>query len=188
VKRLSKQLLTGLVLSAVAVLGVTADLKIGVVNYERLMAESPQAKVASEALQREFGTKQKEITNLQASLKAKEERLAKDGATMTAEQKSRAEKDLRDGSRDYQARATEFQDDVTARQNEETSRLQAELVSAVQNYAAIQKFDLVLASGVIFASTQMDITSAVLAILPTTGSARAAAPAAKAPAAAPAGK
>jgi outer membrane protein len=181
------QLVSGLMLSAVAALGVSnmgaaAELKIGVVNYERLMAESPQAKAASEALQREFGAKQKEITSMQTSLKAKEERLTKDGATMTAEQRSKAEKELRDGTRDYQARATEFQDDVTARQNEETSRLQAELVGAVQAYAAAQKFDLVLASGVIFASNALDITGVVLGSLPAAG-AKPAAPAAKAPAA-----
>jgi len=35
---------------------------------------------------------------LQTSLKAKEDKLAKDGATMTADQRSKAEKELRDGT------------------------------------------------------------------------------------------
>jgi outer membrane protein len=143
-----------------------ADIKIGVVNYNRLMQESPQAKAALEALRTEFAAKQREITNMQAALKAKEDRLTKDGPTMSADQRSKAEKELRDGSRDYQAKATEFQDDVTARQNEETSRLQTELLGIVQNYAATQKFDLVLAEGVIFASNTLDITAAVLATIP----------------------
>jgi outer membrane protein len=98
---------------------------------------------------------------------------------MSADQRSKAEKELRDGSRDYQAKATEFQDDVTARQNEETSRLQTELLGIVQNYAATQKFDLVLAEGVIFASNTLDITAAVLATIPAV---KAAPAASKAPA------
>jgi outer membrane protein len=159
-----------------------AELKIGVVNFQRLMQESPQAKAALGALQTEFSAKQRELTALQASLKAKEERLAKDGPTMTADQRSKAEKDLRDSSRDYQVKATGYQDDVTARQNEETSRLQAELATFVNNYASLQKFDLVLFDGVIYATPTLDITSNVLASIPNV----AAAPAARAPAAVPA--
>jgi outer membrane protein len=151
-----------------------ADMKVGVVNYNRLMQESPQAKAALDALRNEFAAKQREITNMQATLKAKEERLTKDGPTMSVDQRSKAEKELRDGSRDYQAKATEFQDDVTARQNEETSRLQTELLGIVQNYAAAQKFDLILAEGVIYASSSLDITSAVLATMPPAKAAAAA--------------
>lgn len=168
-------------LTTLAVLGASlasaADMKIGVVNFQRLMQESPQAKAALAALQSEFAAKARELGTLQASLKAKEDKLAKDGPTMTADQKSKAEKELRDGSRDYQAKATEYQDDVTARQNEETSRLQGELLTIVNNYASLQKFDLVLADGVIYATNALDITGAILASIPNTPAAPAKAPA-----------
>ena len=48
---------------------------------------------------------------------------------------------------------TEFQDDFNGRQNEELSKLQKALVEEVQAYALAQKFDLVLADGVIFAQS-----------------------------------
>jgi outer membrane protein len=171
-------------LVAGAVEAQAAEAKIGVVNYSRLLQESPHAKAAQEALRNEFAGKQREIQTLQASLKAKEDKLAKDGATMTADQRTKAEKELRDGNRDYQAKATEYQEDINARQNEELSKLQAELVGVVQQYAAAQKFDLVLADGVIYANSALDITAAVLATLPSV----AAKPAASAPPKAPAGK
>jgi hypothetical protein len=44
----------------------------------------------------------------------------------------------------------------------------------VQNYAAAQKFDLILAEGVIYASSSLDITSAVLATMPPAKAAAAA--------------
>jgi outer membrane protein len=180
-KRLSGLAIAGLLLSSVVGTALAADLKIGVVVFDRLMSESPQYKAASESLNREFGGKQRELASLQASLKAKEEKLTKDRATMSADQISKAEKELRDGSRDFQSRTTEFQDDVTARQNEENTRIQSELVAAVQSYAAIQRFDLVLASGVIYNNSTLDITGAVLATL---SAGKAPAPAAsKAPAA-----
>ena len=58
----------------------------------------------------------------QAALKAKEESLQKDGATMTREQRTKVEKDLRDGNRELQQKVQEYQDDFNARQNEELSQ------------------------------------------------------------------
>lgn len=159
------------VLASLAVAAATAaspawaEIKIGVVQYARLMQESPQAKAAQEALRNEFAPKQKELQAAQAALKAKEEQLQKDGATMTLDQRNKAEKDLRDGSREYQQKAQEAQDDFNARQNEELSKLQKALVEEVQNYAQSEKFDLVLADGVIFANPSLDITPQVLAAL-----------------------
>lgn len=144
-----------------------AESKIGVVNFSRLLQESPQGKAATDLLRKEAEAKQGELASLQSALKAKEDRLTKDGATMTADQRTRAEKELRDGSRDLQTKTTEFQDDFNARQNELSNRVQTELLTVVQNYAAAQKFDLVLAEGsIVYATNAMDITSAVLATIP----------------------
>src|ERR1700722_19520883 len=103
---------------------VWAELKIGVVQYARLMQESPQAKAAQEALRGEFAGKQKELQTQQAALKAKEESLQKDGATMSVDQRSKLERELRDGNRELSQRVTAYQDEFNARQNEELSRLQ----------------------------------------------------------------
>lgn len=159
---------TGIVAMGLA-LPALAELKIGVVDYNKLMKESPQAKVAQETLQREFSTKQKEIQSLQAALKAKEEKLQKDGATMSADEQNKAKKELADGSREYQQRVANYQEDLNTRQNEELSRLQGALVEEVQTYAQAQKFDLVLAEGVIYAAPTLDITSVVLAALQARG-------------------
>ena len=187
-KRLSMSVVAGLLLSMVGAVGAAAELKIGVVSLERLMTDSPQAKAASEALNREFTAKSRDLSNLQASLKAKEEKLTKDRATMSADQISKTEKELRDGNRDLQSKSTELQDDYTARQQEESSKLQESLGAAIQVFAAAQKYDLVLYSGIAYANSALDMTSAVLATLPAVAAAPAkpavapVAPAAKAPA------
>jgi outer membrane protein len=167
-----------------------AENKIAVVSFSRLVQQSPQGKAASETLQKEASAKQAELAGIEASLKAKEARLTKDGSTMTADQRSKAEKDLRDGNRELQAKTTEFQDDLTARQNELLQRVQADLGQQVQAYAAAQKFDLVLMEGsIVYASSAMDITEAVLAAMPkTAASAPSAAPAPAKPLALPPAK
>jgi len=161
--------MSGLLVAAAAAGPAWADLKIGVVQYSRLMQESPQAKAAQDALRGEFAGKQKELQTQQAALKAKEEQLQKDGATMTLEQRNKMEKDLRDGNRELQQKYQEYQDDFNARQNEELSKLQKALVEEVQTFAQGEKFDLVLADGVIFTTPSLDITPQVLAALQAHG-------------------
>ncbi|HZO24149.1 MAG TPA: OmpH family outer membrane protein [Steroidobacteraceae bacterium] len=162
----------------------TADLKIAVVDFGRLLEDSPQYKVAQESLRTEFTPRQRELQNQQNSLKAKEDKLQKDGATMTPDQRATVEKELRDSYRELQRKQSEVQDDLTARRNEEMSRLQKTVIEQVRTYAKSQNFDLVLADGVIYTTPTIDITSQVLQTLQShTGSTK---PAATAPAPAPA--
>jgi len=161
-----------------------ADLKIGVVDYGKLMEASPQAKTVVDAIRTEFTPRQHDLQTEQQSLKTKEDRLQKDGATMTEDQRQRTEKELRDSYRDLSRKQQEVQDDFNARRNEEMSRLQKILIEEVRVYAKAQNFDLVIADGVIYSTPTLDITPAILTALQSH------APAAKtsAPATAPAAK
>jgi outer membrane protein len=164
-----------------------AELKIGVVDYGRLYEESPQAKSAMDAIRTEFTPRQRDLQNQQATLKTKEDKLQKDGATMSEDQRARAEKDLRDSYRELQRKQQEAQDDFNARRNEEMSRLQRTLIEQVRVYGKAQNFDLIVADGVIYATPALDITPQILAALKSTpaGAAKPAA-ATQAPAPAPA--
>jgi outer membrane protein len=160
-----------------------AEIKIAVVDYGKLMEESPQAKAVSDALKNEFTPRQRDLQAQQASVKSKEEHLQKDAATMTQDQRARADKELRDGARDFARKQSELQDDFNARKNEEMSRLQRILIEEVRTYAKAQGFDLVVADGVIYSTPSLDITPAILTALqarPVHASASAAAPSAPA--------
>ncbi len=162
-----------------------AEPKIGVVDFQRLAIESPQGKAVMEAMRAEFAPRERTLQAQGQAVKAKEEKLQKDGATMTEDQRARAEKDLRDGARDFERAKGEFQDDMNARRNEELSRLQRTIVEEVRNYGKAQGYDLILAQeGVIYNASAADITPAVLTALQARGgtSTSSAKPAAPAPA------
>ena len=164
----------------------TAEIKIGVVNTARLMAEAPQAKLAIEGIRTEFAPREREIQTTAAALKAREDKLTKDAATMTEVQRASAEKELRDGYRDLQRKQSEVQDDFNARRNEEMSKLNRTLAEEVQAFAKAQGFDLILTDGVIYATNALDVTGPVLTALQarrTGGAAAAPAPAPAKPAA-----
>ncbi len=179
-KSIVKSGLSGTVLAlalAAAAPAAWADIKIGYVDYGRLGEESPQAKAALEAIRNEFNPRQRDLQNQQQALKAKQDKLEKDGATMTQDQRGRAEKDLRDGARELARKQGEVQDDFNARRNEEMSRLQRTLIEEVRTYAKAQNFDLIIADGVIYSTPALDITPAILSALQAKGPKPAAAPA-----------
>ena len=169
---------------ALAALPAWADPKIGVVDPQRLLEESPQGKAMLDAMRTEFAPRERTLQAQQQALKAKQDKLQKDGATMTDEQRNRAEKELRDGARDFERARSEFQDDISARRNEEMSRLQKTLGEEVRTYAKAQSFDVVLSTeGVVYAAPAYDVTPAILTALQARN---AAAPATAPPAAKPA--
>jgi outer membrane protein len=139
-----------------------AELKIGWVNYTRLMSESPQAKDVAAALNAEFSPRKREYDREGQALKTREDKYQRDGATLTDDQRMREEQSLRDAERDFQRKQTELQDDFNARRNEELTKLQRTLVEEVQKYAKAENYDLVLAEGVIYATNAIDITPAIL--------------------------
>jgi outer membrane protein len=166
----------------VAAQQASAENKIGVVNFQKLLEDAPQTKTAMAALETEFSPRRRDLLTMQNELKARDEKLQREGAVMAEADRSKAEKSLRDEQREFSRKAGEFQDDASTRRNEELGKVQRYLVSEIQAYAAAQGFDLVLGDGVFFAKPQLDITAQVLAVLLTKPATLPAAPPAGAPA------
>jgi len=149
-----------------------AGLRIAVVNYGQLLQESPQAQSAVASLRAEFAPKQRSLQTEAAQLKAKEDTLKKNEATMTQDQRDQAEVELREKYQDLARKQSEIQDDVNTRRNELMSGLQKTLQQVVQTYAKQQRYDLVLADGFIYATPTIDITPAILSALKSQAGAR----------------
>jgi len=155
--------LCGIVLSGPA----SAEIKMGYVNFQKLLEDAPQTKTAMQGLENEFAPRRRELLTMQNDLKARDEKLQKEGAVMAEADRQKAEKALRDQQREFSRKAGEFQDDASTRRNEEIGKVQRYLVTEIQGYANSQGFDLVLGDGVFFAKAPLDITANVLAVLAT---------------------
>ena len=108
-----------------------AQIKVGVLDFGRLLEESPQGKVLLESLGNEAAAKRRDLQGAATALQTKRDKLNKDRATMSPDQISRAEKELRDGERDLARRQAEAQDELNDRRNEETGKLQRDLLNEV---------------------------------------------------------
>ena len=141
-----------------------AQTKIGVVNVQRLLQESPQAQAASNSLENEFAARRRDLEAQQKDLKAREDKLQKDGAVMAEAERRNAEKTLRDGQRELARKQNEFLEDLNVRRNEALGQLQRTVLQEVQTYAKSAGFDVVVADA-LYASPAVDITSQVLSAL-----------------------
>ena len=152
-----------------------AQAKIGVVNVARLLQEAPQAQAASSALEGEFAARKRDLQNMERDLKAREDKLQKDGATMAEADRRNQEKALRDGQREFARKQNEFLEDLNVRRNEALGQLQRTVLAEVQTYAKAAGLDLVVADA-LYASATVDITGQVLTALQAKGRAPAAKP------------
>lgn len=170
---ISSALLLGAALVASPALHA-AELKIGYVNFGRLLEESPQARAAGQVLEGEFMPRQREVAAQQKSLEEKRDRIKREAAVMSEADRVKAEREVRDLELSVTRRFNELQEDLNLRRNEEVNRMQRALLQEVQSYARANGYQLVVSEGVLYAAEAMDITPQVVAALK-----------AKAPAAAP---
>jgi len=150
--------------SALPLGAAQAQAKVGVVNVARLLQEAPQAQAASQALETEFATRKRDLQNSERDLKAREDKLQKDGATMAEAERRNQEKALRDGQRDFARKQNEFMEDLNVRRNEALGQLQRAILAEVQTYAKAAGLDVVI-SEALYASPSIDVTNQVLAAM-----------------------
>jgi len=97
-----RKILVGTLASAALSVPAIAEVKIGVVDYARLIEQSPQAKALQDSLKNEFGPRYQQLLAQDQQLKARADKLQKDGATMSQEQRDKEEKSIRDAARDLE--------------------------------------------------------------------------------------
>lgn len=141
-----------------------AQAKIGVVNVARLLQEAPQAQAASQSLESEFAARRRDLENQQKELKAREDKLQKDGAVMSEAERRNSEKTLRDGQRELARKQNEFLEDLNVRRNEVLGQLQRTILQEVQTFAKGAGLDVVV-SEALYASPSVDVTAQVLSAL-----------------------
>ncbi|MFO0124044.1 MAG: OmpH family outer membrane protein [Inhella sp.] len=149
-------------LLSVPMLGVQAqELKIGDVSVERVLRDSNAAKAAQAKLEAEFGKRERELSDMANRLKAAQDKLEKDGPTLTQSELGRRQRDLVEQDRDFQRRRREFQEDIQVRKGEELQAVVERANRVVKDIFEREKFDLILQDAV-HASPRVDITKRVV--------------------------
>ena len=161
-RHLSVALLLGTV--AIAVPAQAQEFKAGFVNTDRIFREAPTAKAAQAKLEQEFSRREKELVDMGNTLKTASDKFEREAPTMAESQRAVKQRQLVDQDRDFQRKRREFQEDLSARKNEELSQVLERANKVVKQVAEAEKYDVILQEAV-YINPKHDITDKVLKAL-----------------------
>jgi len=149
--------------------------KIGFINLQRVSNEAPQALRAMKKIKGEFEKRDQDLQKMSKQLQTLQDKLDKDGPTLSDNDRKQRERELSDLNRDFQRKQREFREDLSVRQNEELTSLYETVNKVIRKIAETEKYDLIVQEAVYY-SPNIDITNKVLKALgadvsaaPTTG-------------------
>jgi len=140
------------------------DLKIGVVNLERVLREAVPAINAQKKLEKEFAAREQELQKASKQIKDLQAALDKENAALSESERRAKEQDLARMNLDYQRMQREYREDANLRRNEELASVFERANKVVQEIATTEKFDLILQDAV-YISPRIDITDKVIKAL-----------------------
>jgi outer membrane protein len=162
---LKKTIATSLVLLSVSFSGaVIADVKIGFVNSQRVLNESPQAVKAKKRLEKDFEKRDQDLQRLGKQLQTMQESMEKNAVTLSETERRNKEREFSDLNRDFQRKRREFSEDLTQRQNEETAAVFERINKIIKQLAEAEKYDIIFQEAV-YANPRIDITEKVIKAL-----------------------
>lgn len=163
-KQLARQFAATLMLgSALVSASAMAEQKIGVVDVQSVFQAMPQAAEITNSIQMEFKDQIEEVNQLQKDGQFYTERLQRDAATMSEDEKKDLQQKIMKVREQLAEKAQPLQQNIQRRSNEERNKLLGLIKQAIESVAAKQKYDLVLNAGAVaFAKDEHDLSEEVL--------------------------
>ncbi len=141
------------------------EIRIGVVDINKILLEAPQADAAGKSIKAEFSRRNRDLVAKQKKLRKLEEKLSRDGAIMSAAEVRRLEQDIRTQQRKLKAATDEYREDLNLRKNEELVKVGKTVTEVVHQLGKDENIDLILSEGVVYASPRVNLTEKVLSRL-----------------------
>lgn len=143
---------------------VLAESRIGFVNSQKIMNESPQAARAKKRIEKDFEKRDQELQKMAKQLQGLQEALEKNALTMAESERRTKEREFGDLNRDFQRRQREFREDLSQRQNEEMAAILERVNKAIKQIAETEKYDIIFQEAV-YANPRIDVTDKVIKAL-----------------------
>ncbi len=142
---------------------VAGDIKIGVVNTDKILRESIPAIKAQNKIDQEFISRDEQNKKMAARAKMLQQQLEQDSLTITDSERRERERKLASLSREYQRAQRQMREDFSERQNDEYSLILEKTNIAIERIAKEEKYDLILQlQDSVYRSERIDITDQVI--------------------------
>ncbi len=146
----------------------TAELKIGIVNIDRILRDATPSVRAQKKLEKDFEKRDRELQQLRQRIQSMQDEFEKNSVTMGDSERRTKERDFSDLNRDFQRRQREYNEDINQRRNEEVALIIDRANKIIKQIAEAESYDLILQDAV-YLSPKIDITDKVIKGLESSG-------------------
>ena len=159
VKRLSATLLAFFCFAAV---GVAAEYKFAVLDVQRAIGDSEEAKSLASQVEQDLKEDQDALQKLAEDIQAVQERLQNDAEILGDAEKRGMQKDIEDKQLDYEFGVNKFRKELQDRQQEIFRQMGPKLDAVLTDLIEIEGYDVVLPrAGLLYVNSKHDITRKV---------------------------
>lgn len=140
-----------------------AELKIGVIDAQKLIQSSPEAQTVAKKMRDRFKPRQDKLVAAGKTLEADMNKLKRDDAIMTLSQKNELQDKIVREKRDLQRMQQDLQQDVSLAQNQETQKFISRLQQVVDKFAQENHYDVILHKNAVpYYNQHVDVTDQIL--------------------------
>lgn len=136
--------------------------RIGVVDLDRLVHESPQAQKAKKNMAERFAKRKDVLEKASDHLQSEAQHLKDDTQSMSDAERDRLKSKIRDDKHQLQLKRSQYNDDVSDAEHKELDDMRSGLRQVIHDYARDNDYDLIVGDSVLYANDSVDITDAIL--------------------------
>ena len=139
-----------------------AELKIAVLDTQRALVESDEAKALLEQAAQELQAEEAAVQELGESIMAIQERLQTDGEVMSPSEQRKLQKEIEDKQIDYQFQVNKLQKEVNDRRQELLQQMVPKIDTVLKDLIEVEGYDLIMErSQLRYVNSKHDITRKV---------------------------
>jgi len=154
--------ISGLLFANISMAAET-NIRIGIIEMQKLIQQSPEVKKIEAGLRNRFKPRQDKLIAAQNKLKSDQEKLERDAMVMSDHDKEKLQTQIITEKRDFDRNQADLVQDAKMAQQQAMQQFFKKVINAVANVAKGKKFNLVLPrSSVIYADPTLNITNDVL--------------------------
>lgn len=142
-----------------------ADLKVGVLNMQKLQSESPQIKEIMSRLQKRFEEPGQTLSKLAKEIQQDEKDLKQNEVLMSPAKQKKARQALVDKVKSFREQEADLNKEMQTMRNQELAVFNEKVNQMLNKLAKKEGYDLILMEGIVFVSDKLDITDKLLSKL-----------------------
>ncbi len=160
---MKKLLLASVLMISVVTTATAGNLKIGVVNVQKILTNSPQVEAVNTKMLEEFGPKRDDLKKLGKEIQALQKNYKRNELILTTDKLNNIKKKIITKIQILKQKEAILSQQVNNVRDQELAKLQKSVRKIITKIAKKGKYSLILSEGVVYSSPKLDITNKVLA-------------------------